>query len=785
MGWSELNTRLQQEVGKRLDLVAYWTGLHRDGFARAEGVASGAAFFFAQSDLPGLVNLLREHLPSEMGNTIRNADEICRHRFSLLGYTELDYGRTIDWHLDSVSGKRAPLKPWFKIRYLDFNEVGDHKVIWELNRHQHLVTLAKAWHFTWNKAYVDEVVEELDSWRKANPYPIGINWASTLEVAFRSLSWLWLRELLAACERLPAGFSLQLLSGLAMNARYIERYLSTYFSPNTHLLGEAVALFFIGTLCPQLPGASRWQRKGWQILTQEIHRQVLTDGLYFEQALYYHVYALDFFLHARILAARNGVEIPPEFDAKLGLMLQVLRSLAQAGPPEAFGDDDGGRVFNPRRNRTEHLSDPLALGAILYGRKDRAASLTEESIWLFGEAALNTPRRTGEQLGETDKTIGQEKPLHSVAFPAGGLYVMADAALRAQLMIDAGPQGTGRCGHGHADALEILLSATGRRWLVDSGTYRYISNSDSADRNIFRGTAAHNTLRVDRIDQAVPDGPFAWSSIPHVSVDRWIQGESFDFLAGHHNGYARLPQPVTHRRYVFRLAEGFWLVRDVAEGIGTHEIEIFWHFAPDLELSDKATATVAAMTTRGASETHQLAILSCTNETAWNRRTGVAEVSPAYGQKSTAPCVSFVTSSRLPIDFAVLVVPGAVHTSLGNLVSLPGSAMDGLRAYRYQSGNFSHHFLFSQADSWKSGSWASDARFMYYCLEDGQLAHLILVDGSYTSWQEVPVVKLHHKVDRFERIHRESALKILCSESEAVEHNFEGRLTCFDTIVQI
>ncbi len=38
----------------------------------------------------------------------------------------------------------------------------------------------------------------------------------------------------------------------------------------------------------------------------EAERQVRPDGVYFEQSLYYHVYALDFFLHTRALAACNG-----------------------------------------------------------------------------------------------------------------------------------------------------------------------------------------------------------------------------------------------------------------------------------------------------------------------------------------------------------------------------------------------------------------------------------------------------------------------------------------------
>src|SRR5438270_10612880 len=139
---------------------------------------------------------------------------------------------------------------------------------------------------------------------------MGINCGSSLEVAFRSLSWIWVRNLLVGRAAVPASFDHDLLRGLARNAGYIERYLSTYFSPNTHLIGEAVALFFIGTLCPQIPSAQRWRQKGLEIILTESDRQVRPDGVYFEQSLYYHVYALDFFLHTRVLAGRNGVAMP-------------------------------------------------------------------------------------------------------------------------------------------------------------------------------------------------------------------------------------------------------------------------------------------------------------------------------------------------------------------------------------------------------------------------------------------------------------------------------------------
>src|SRR3981081_1251361 len=102
--------------------------------------------------------------------------------------------------------------------------------------------------------------------------------------------------------------------------------------------------------------------------------------------MHYHVYGIDFFLYRRLLATRNVMEIRRAYDAVVGRMLDVVATLAHAGPAESFGDDDGGRLWNPRRNRTEQMTDPLALGAVMYSRDFSAARGGEEGIVPVGEA---------------------------------------------------------------------------------------------------------------------------------------------------------------------------------------------------------------------------------------------------------------------------------------------------------------------------------------------------------------------------------------------------------------
>ncbi len=765
MSWDELRTRTRQEIEKRVDAAVYRAGGQPGTNGRLRGGQTSGAFFFTADELSDRVRLLHCHLPAEAEAIVAQADEICLHRFRLLGYRDVDYGREIDWHLDAVHGKRTPLVPWFKIKFLDFEVAGDHKITWELNRHQHLVTLAKAWLLTGKDKYAKESIEQWNSWQRANPYPLGINWASSLEVAIRGLSWIWVHHLLAGCSTLPPNFRDNLVHGLAIHGRHIHRYLSTYFSANTHLLGEALALFFIGTLFPQIAAAEEWKQTGWSILLEEAPRQVLPDGVYFEQSLYYHVYALDFLLHARLLASRNGMGVPFHFDRIIRKMLAVVETLAQCGHLEGFGDDDGGRLFNPPRNRAEHMTDPLAIGASMFhdsGLCTRAA-LTEEAIWLLGENAVEHSSLTTES----------PHACRSQSFAEAGIYVMAgsDRASPEQLVIEAGPRSTGWCGHGHADVLNVTLSLGNRPWLVDSGTLAYIA--PGGERNAFRGTRAHNTLVVDGIDQAEPGGPFAWETSPASRVELWISGPTFQFFAGAHTGYERLAQPVRHCRFVFRLDGGLVLVLDRAEGKGSHLLETFWHFAPDLSVSSDKAGYVA-IPTRHDQTDRRLRVLPASHPS-WKCELISGRVSPAYGIGIPAPLLRSTAQTALPAEHAMLLLPSVRgRDDADGSFSSENSQLDRIdapeAAYRFDQSGFSHLMVFGcqSGKAWNHGPWSSDARFFYCCMSESRVRRLIFCHGSFVKLRSEAVILHDGNLEWLEWSDQRDGAGTSCSDRRAL-----------------
>lgn len=560
---------------------------------RARGAGDAAPRFFATFDDPAAtVAALRAHCPGDEPAVVARAARVLAGRFDLLGYTGLDYGRPPDWHRDPVAGRGAPADAhWSRVPYLDHAAVGDHKVVWEVNRQQYLVTLGQAYWYTGDARYADAFAEHVDGWMAANPPKRGINWASSLEVAFRAMAWTWALHFFRHSPALTPERYARLLGYLHVHARHLETYLSTYFSPNTHLTGEALGLVHVGALFPELAGAARWQRAGLDVLRAWLPRQVRADGGYFEQATQYHRYTTEFTLHLLVLDARHGWGLAAELRPVLARLFDFLQAVTRPdGTIPLVGDDDGGKLVWLDGLPPDDVRPVLAQGAAWLGDPAlaRAAGDAPEALaaalWLFGPdaaARLDALRATPAPAAR------------SRAFADSGFYVMrddagddvgpgappADAPTAAALhaVIDCGPHGVMNFGHAHADALSLVASAGGRPLLVDSGTYSY----PGPERNAFRGAAAHNVVLVDGQGSSEPAaGAFQWARVAHGRALAWEAGEDFAWFEGTHDGFAALADPVAYRRAVLFLPGMGWVVRDRIEAVGEHVVRAHWHLAP-------------------------------------------------------------------------------------------------------------------------------------------------------------------------------------------------------------
>ncbi|HEX5965611.1 MAG TPA: alginate lyase family protein [Pyrinomonadaceae bacterium] len=522
---------------------------------------SNKRFFHAFHGLEKSASELKSRWPETARRIVEQADRICEGKFDLLGFKNLSFGDPIDWHFEPISGKRIPLEHWSKLDYLDAGVAGDKKVTWELNRHQYFMKLGQAYTLTGDEKFAKTFIDHLESWMAANPPKLGINWASSLEVAFRSISWLWalyfFKDVIQVETRNRA------LKFLYLNARHLESYLSTYFSPNTHLTGEALGLFYLGTVLPQFKEAKRWQDLGRDILIEQIPVHIKPDGVYFEQSSYYHRYTTDFYLHFLILSRINGITLPQTVENALTSLLDHLLYIARPdGTTPFFGDDDGGRLVVLDARAPNDFRPSLATGAALFARGDYkfvSANAAEELLWLLGVNGLQ----------KYDSIEAHEPAELSKAFRDGGYFVMRDGWTNKSnyLLFDCGPHGALNCGHAHADALSFELAANGQTVLVDPGTYTYTGSKEL--RDWFRSSQAHNTITLDGMSSSVPNEAFTWKKVSECRLVDWKTTNAYVYVSGESGAVVRS---------IFFLKGKYWIIRDTLKSPGEHTADIYFHF---------------------------------------------------------------------------------------------------------------------------------------------------------------------------------------------------------------
>jgi Heparinase II/III N-terminus/Heparinase II/III-like protein len=458
---------------------------------------------------------------------------------------ERSFGKEIQWRRDPLSNYVWPLDYHRDIKLMRADG-SDIRVLWELNRLGHFLPLACAYASTHDESYSAEFVTQLKSWNEQNPYGRGPNWTCAMEVALRAMNLLAAFEFFRKSPQMPVEFFLQLLQ---QHGHYIRRNLEfSYLATSNHYLSDVVGLLWLGFLLPELRDAAEWRDFGLDQMLREMDKQVLADGVDFEASTGYHRFVTELFLYSFLLCRTNNVSINPRYWSRLQQMLNYIRAyLRPDGFAPLIGDTDGGQVLPFVRRRAD------------------------DHAYLLDILKLET------------------QPVASQAFPHAGTYIMRDGDL--YLCFNASGVGiNGRGSHGHNDVLSIEVSAGGRAFIVDPGTYVY--SADLAKRHEFRSTAYHSTVQIDGLEQNTihVDTPFVIGNEAKPRVLEWKTSDDFDKVVAEHYGY-----PVTHRRtVVFDKHARLWIIDDEFFGDGEHVYEARFHFAPGLDVKVNGASVEAS-----------------------------------------------------------------------------------------------------------------------------------------------------------------------------------------------
>ena len=531
------------------------------------------------------------------------ADRIIEGKFDVFALRGAALGFPPDWNRDPKTSTKAALVFGKTLNYRDPSLVGDIKYLWELNRHYELVTLAQAFYLTREAKYADACRQLLESWFAQCPYPLGQAWSSSLENAIRLTNWAVAWHLLGGTTAVifngieSAGFRQRWLGSIHQHCHFIAGHLSRHSSANNHLLGECMGLFIGAVAWPCWTESKTWQNAAKAEFERQALCQNAPDGVNREQAIWYQHEVADMMLLCGLVGRANGIRFSDDYWARLAAMLAFIEAVMDKnGNVPMIGDSDDALMVRLSQECEFHpYRALLASGAVLFGRYDfqrRAQTFDHKSRWLLGLAGAATFAALGSQAWKKDWHGPRRQ------FPEGGYYILGnafDTDREIRLVADAGPLGyLSIAAHGHADALSMTLSAAGQPLLIDPGTYAY--HTEEKWRRYFRGTAAHNTVRIDGQDQSAQGGNFMWLRQARAQCEYWQVDSDRDCFIGSHDGYLCLKDPVRHRRkIVLDKRSGVVTVEDSFDCSGAHDLEWYWHLSAECEVAIQTPIATSCM----------------------------------------------------------------------------------------------------------------------------------------------------------------------------------------------
>ena len=424
-----------------------------------------------------------------------------------------------------------------------------------LNRLTHWQHLAMAHRLTGEDEYADKIIEQLSDWSAESPAPTDANdWPDAgpqwnrLNAAVRAERWAWTYSLMVNSPRWTKEANTLMLVEVLEHGRFLYAVDAAPITSN-HAISHGQGLLYLGQLFPEFTAASRWERRGRDLLFRGMDAQLYDDGSHVEQSPGYAEVILGWLLESKRLDERNGDAWPARRSAKLTAAIDAYHEiLSPSGVTPAIGDT----------YRRSAVTLWLKASVIQDVSRWPAAKPRARDAWLLGPDAVR-PFESNPVIPSLS-----ERP-RTFALRDSGNYVMrsgSDEDAR-QITFDVGPKGGA---HGHFDLLSFELSGYGRPLIADPGPYLY---DTSARRAWAISTPAHNTVSIDGLNHAELEG----SGNGAFQLDAWKVTDDFVQVTAHHEGYEGLRGgPIVSRSIWFDYDDTV-LVVDWVESSTPHDLK--------------------------------------------------------------------------------------------------------------------------------------------------------------------------------------------------------------------
>ena len=465
-----------------------------------------------------------------------------------------------DWHRNPIVGNRAPRNlHWSRIP-VQSKQFGDIKYIWEPGRFASAYILARAYRAAKNEIYADYFWQLIESWGRSNPPNHGSHWRCGQEISIRLMAWVFALYVFKDSPLTTPQRFAELLGMIAVQAdRVAGTTLYSYLQNNNHSISEGAALWTVGVLFPMLAKSDNWMRLGRKLLERDALRLISEDGSFSQRSNHYHRLMLHDFLYAIRIGEVNGLKLAKESLVRIQKASEFILGMIDAnnGWSPNMGGNDGALIV-PLNGCDYNDMRPVAAAAHYLFRKEKlfeSGPWHEDLYWYFGPQALKVSVHRME-IPELNAT-------------RGGYYT-----LRGQQSWCMMRCSTYRERPSHADSLVFDLWRYSRNIAMDPGSYLYYG--EPPWNRGFVETRHHNTVSVDNLDQLEKGPRFIWIKWHQARLLARGVTEQLCYLEGEHDGYARLKNPVIHRRSIAGLKDLVWAIIDDVYGQGIHEFALHW-----------------------------------------------------------------------------------------------------------------------------------------------------------------------------------------------------------------